>query len=1281
MYCIQLLSLYFSNLCAFYISSIPIGVKAIEWASEQSDVNLIEWPLLAADLGVETAQHVCLQRQHILRRNLVTYSSEVTDFLRFSKSMLSVMDVISYMPSSCNYIAPNVYASVIKCRNGVGNDTLYEDECMSYSELRPIRSSCRGRLNGVLVAQSRVVNLNTFKLVSNHPVRSFTYMDHPSVFNRTIFITNEYYRKPFAAIGNYINVVNHGTTCETTGSKEVVSIIHNLDIDGFGMDSYGQPTEPLTYTNGAEVRPIEIDLNSIISWKEEASHSINSRKEIPNRDHHKFVKKVNSKAKHNRKIIISLSTKPSRLKYVSAILGRLDLSKHDALIVINLPRKFGTEHLSYPNIPQALTANNRVVIKWLPEDLGPYSKILPTLRHLFYRATSNKIRDHPSSITRKLFGDVNSGDRIYIEGNTSEQRILLSKTRPRPSLGVDSYTEYESIKPYDAASAVVISIDDDTMYPTDLIKRMLVALNTVRFRAVVSICGVNITDWGLERSCGIPTDNGNGRKIVSTGCYPFTQKIERENHPLFAHFGDYTNRLLTPIDVFKGFTGVAYPMDIITRDLLVTIQKWRTYDILPIDKIRGFTSASCAKSDDLVLSASLHIHGVRRYRMTLNDDCREGLGQYDFGFKKDALQNEGGGHYKKYYTCIRTISANQMVEERPIFQQPKCPVLETIFSSTLAASNIPRFNWTMETLDTEHWPYLDYSNCISPPSTASESRKDVHGLSLRWTKDWRTKPSPNSYFLDCFYQTEFQPSQQWRCKFPPTMPSNEPVPVLTDTDISVVPIQLSFPDDRILGSPKPAKRLRQKKKEIIEVSNPLYKFTRNTYVGKLFGLMEPIIHPNRRRKLQELVGQSRKGQYPKMPSTPNAQFKSSKSSLQSSLNNMHAPVYKSPMKRRGNTNCLGGWDRIYPYADLCSGKFPMVGPLANDKRNMGFRDDSSNVSTVMLHNEGSNFYAIPYHTMKRFPKSFVANVQQRLHSIQRKLPGEFSTSIELLDLLEEKGESSTVTVVSSEHDLTKDCLKDAHQRLSEYALSSLTTTALANYVLKALNASDASSVLFISSSEDCNEYRASVERYKTQWYPSFGDPNLLPIPSMSEQSGRCQLIDSLFHGLRTLIRDHCVDYPKLDHLYFSHYGNSSVDSKILSVPSSHRQRSSYRQHTHPKHAYLWALHDDEFVDRDVQSISKRIDRHEFDVVIYADVFHREKSNRIYEDDEPGISSQFFWQKVSNVYPKSKIGFIDGVDKHDSSHPATLKVASQKGILFVKEIDYELLYPEVQVKNK
>ena len=122
----------------------------------------------------------------------------------------------------------------------------------------------------------------------------------------------------------------------------------------------------------------------------------------------------------------------------------------------------------------------------------------------------------------------------------------------------DSYAEYESIKPEDAASAIVISIDDDTVYPVDMIKRMLTALNTVRFRAVVSICGVNVTDWGLERACGIPKVTSAGQVVQPSPCVPFSNPLSKENHPLFAHFGDYTNRHLTPIDVFKGFTGIFF---------------------------------------------------------------------------------------------------------------------------------------------------------------------------------------------------------------------------------------------------------------------------------------------------------------------------------------------------------------------------------------------------------------------------------------------------------------------------------------------------------------------------------------------------------------------------------------------------------------------------------------------------------------------------------------------------------------------------------------------------
>ena len=130
-----------------------------------------------------------------------------------------------------------------------------------------------------------------------------------------------------------------------------------MDVDDFAQ------SQILSYHNGQEVRPIEIDLNSIIYWKREAINYVTTRKDIPNKMHRRFLKKVNSKAKNDRKIIVTLSTKPSRLKYISTVVNRIDFQKYNALIVVNLPRKFGPDALSYPKIPPALTSNKRVVIK------------------------------------------------------------------------------------------------------------------------------------------------------------------------------------------------------------------------------------------------------------------------------------------------------------------------------------------------------------------------------------------------------------------------------------------------------------------------------------------------------------------------------------------------------------------------------------------------------------------------------------------------------------------------------------------------------------------------------------------------------------------------------------------------------------------------------------------------------------------------------------------------------------------------------------------------------
>jgi hypothetical protein len=88
---------------------------------------------------------------------------------------------------------------------------------------------------------------------------------------------------------------------------------------------------------------------------------------------------------------------------------------------------------------------------------------------------------------------------------------------------------------------------------------------------------------------------------------------------------------------------------------------------------------------------------------------------------------------------------------------------------------------------------------------------------------------------------------------------------------------------------------------------------------------------------------------------------------------------------------------------------------------------------------------------------------------------------------------------ATKHGLTRDCLEDSHRFLFDYSKKSLTTTALAQYVLKALNASDATSVLFISSSASCKEYRASISSLKRVPKSRNVKYNKIPVPPLTTE--------------------------------------------------------------------------------------------------------------------------------------------------------------------------------------
>jgi hypothetical protein len=76
-------------------------------------------------------------------------------------------------------------------------------------------------------------------------------------------------------------------------------------------------------------------------------------------------------------VYISLTTSPTRIKFVTTMLKTLDTSNVTA-IVVNLPKVFARTNSSY-TIPPELTSFPKVVINRVPKDLGPITKLIPGL--------------------------------------------------------------------------------------------------------------------------------------------------------------------------------------------------------------------------------------------------------------------------------------------------------------------------------------------------------------------------------------------------------------------------------------------------------------------------------------------------------------------------------------------------------------------------------------------------------------------------------------------------------------------------------------------------------------------------------------------------------------------------------------------------------------------------------------------------------------------------------------------------------------------------------------
>ncbi|MFY0606651.1 MAG: hypothetical protein JXR10_08045 [Cyclobacteriaceae bacterium] len=82
----------------------------------------------------------------------------------------------------------------------------------------------------------------------------------------------------------------------------------------------------------------------------------------------------------NSNIYVSLTTTPDRIGKIKDTLNSLlDQNTQAQAIILNLPR-VSLKGVEY-SIPSFLKNNTNVTINWIPEDLGPASKSLPTLRN------------------------------------------------------------------------------------------------------------------------------------------------------------------------------------------------------------------------------------------------------------------------------------------------------------------------------------------------------------------------------------------------------------------------------------------------------------------------------------------------------------------------------------------------------------------------------------------------------------------------------------------------------------------------------------------------------------------------------------------------------------------------------------------------------------------------------------------------------------------------------------------------------------------------------------
>lgn len=250
---------------------------------------------------------------------------------------------------------------------------------------------------------------------------------------------------------------------------------------------------------------------------------------------------IKSKTLFSPRIIVSMTTSPKRIYSCKHTIDTiLNQTVPVDYIHINLPHVFKRDNSRFTSIPEFLTNNPKVVLN-MCEDLGPATKIVPTVK--------------------------------------------------------SNFTNY---------SDIIISIDDDTSYPPNLVEH-LVYYHSFYPNAVL------------------------------TGTSLFSNKTSK-----------YIDTLLE-CELLEGFSGVLY--------------KKRFLEDIPISL---FDKASVPiyhyLSDDLVLSNYLCKKRIKILCLTANNNAIKNLKQFDYGFKGDALHKGATGIAGCQITAIKDCNNQNYVK-------------------------------------------------------------------------------------------------------------------------------------------------------------------------------------------------------------------------------------------------------------------------------------------------------------------------------------------------------------------------------------------------------------------------------------------------------------------------------------------------------------------------------------------------------------------------------------------------------------------------------------------